>query len=67
MKKLLRDAGPKDLDLENATKTENQHSDNDDDNEDDQEDYMPSRPPARNLFALVWTPLMLFSILNLFL
>ncbi|KAG0050167.1 Transcription factor 25 [Gryganskiella cystojenkinii] len=53
MKKLLRDAGPKDLELEgNATKRDNPHSDQEDDN-DDQEDYTPSRPPARNLFALL--------------
>jgi hypothetical protein len=53
MKKLLRDAGPKDLELDNATKNEDKHSENEDEDDDDQEDYMPSRPPARNLFALV--------------
>jgi len=58
MKKLLRDSnGPtpmRDIEL-NATKNaegEDRHE-NQEEDEEEEDDYIPKRPPARNLFALV--------------
>lgn len=63
MKKLLRDSnGPtpmKDLEtLDNATKnTEGEdHQEDHEEEEEEEDDYIPKRPPARNLFALVIYP-----------
>ncbi|KAK3836022.1 MAG: transcriptional repressor TCF25-domain-containing protein [Linnemannia elongata] len=61
MKKLLRDSnGPtpmKDLEtLNNATKNtegEDYQEDHEDEEEEEEDDYIPKRPPARNLFALL--------------
>lgn len=64
MKKLLRDSnGPtpmKDLEtLNNATKnteSEDRQEDHEAEEEEEEDDYIPKRPPARNLFALVIYP-----------
>jgi hypothetical protein len=60
MKKLLRDSnGPtpmRDIDTPNATKNtegEDRQEDHEEEEEEEEDDYIPKRPPARNLFALV--------------
>ncbi|KAF9086095.1 Transcription factor 25 [Mortierella sp. AD031] len=60
MKKLLRDSnGPAplpDTEVLNATKNlkgEDHHEDHEEEDEEDEDDYIPKRPPARNLFALL--------------